>query len=432
MKTSLIVFAFLCSVLAQTCVPGLDPVANARLASGYTAYNWACNLKGPRTILPVSTGEILVLESSSGQITCLFDDDQNGYSDDQERVVLVTQNGLNHALAINGNYLYASTSSTVYRWAIPAAGIRTPVGLPQVVVTNMPTGGHSSRTIVFDGTNGMYVSCGSDQNVDPNPNRALIRSFDVTTVPNGGFSWNTATIFAIGLRNEVGLRFDSKGSLWGVENGVDNLQRKGVDIHINNPGEEINNFGNPSTVADGKFYGYPYCFSTFNLDGYTAGTQLAHPDFPQYNDSWCQNNNNVVKPAYVLPAHVAPLDLIFYPDDATEFVGVNSGDVFVTAHGSWNRSPPQGYTLYKVSNSDGTLSEHTQFFSYDSDAANDDPSWLHRPVGLAWSPCTKGRCLLMSSDKTGQIFSIYYSAGVVSSSISICLILALTFLVSLF
>ena len=44
-------------------------------------------------------------------------------------------------------------------------------------------------------------------------------------------------VFADGLRNEVGLAFDSHGVLWGVENGADNLVRDdiGGDIHNDNP-----------------------------------------------------------------------------------------------------------------------------------------------------------------------------------------------------
>jgi hypothetical protein len=43
------------------------------------------------------------------------------------------------------------------------------------------------------------------------------------------------------LRNEVGLRADEKGNLWGVENGMDDLNRPdfGGDIHLGNPGEEL-------------------------------------------------------------------------------------------------------------------------------------------------------------------------------------------------
>lgn len=54
------------------------------------------------------------------------------------------------------------------------------------------------------------------------------------------------------MRNEVGLRFDKHGVLWGVENGMDNLNRQPWgDIHNENPSEELNRFGNAESVQAG-------------------------------------------------------------------------------------------------------------------------------------------------------------------------------------
>ena len=64
-------------------------------------------------------------------------------------------------------------------------------------------------------------------------------------------------VFASGLRNEVGLSIDSKGRMWGVENGRDNLM-VGGDIHFDNPAEEVNLF---DTTRPGRNYGYPFCWS---------------------------------------------------------------------------------------------------------------------------------------------------------------------------
>ena len=79
---------------------------------------------------------------------------------------------------------------------------------------------------------------------------------------------------------------DPKGRVWGVENGVDNLARflfgfyllfflshshlllfstdLGGDIHSNNPGEELN------LLEEGVFYGYPYCWSEYDLASYNS------------------------------------------------------------------------------------------------------------------------------------------------------------------
>lgn len=55
--------------------------------------------------------------------------------------------------------------------------------------------------------------------------RSRIRRFDISTYVNQPFTYNDGEIFADGLRNEVGLAFDSYSDLWGVENGADNLYR---------------------------------------------------------------------------------------------------------------------------------------------------------------------------------------------------------------
>ena len=83
-----------------------------------------------------------------------------------------------------------------------------------------------ARTLAFDAEGKwLYVSIGSNGNVDGDSFRSRIRRFDISTYVNQPFAYNDGEIFADGLRNEVGLAFDSYGDLWGVENGADNLYR---------------------------------------------------------------------------------------------------------------------------------------------------------------------------------------------------------------
>jgi len=101
-------------------------------------------------------------------------------------------------------------------------------------------------------------------------------------------------VFADGLRNEVGLAFDKTGILWGVENSGDRLVRDdlGGDIHNGNPAEEMNRFDG----AVGSHYGYPYCFGSYDLEGYEPLTQFVWPDFMDngiHSDEWCRNVTNV-------------------------------------------------------------------------------------------------------------------------------------------
>jgi hypothetical protein len=65
-------------------------------------------------------------------------------------------------------------------------------------------------------------------------------------------------------------------------------------MHNNNPAEELNYFGNPSAAQKGRFYGYPYCWSEYQLtEGLGAGAQWAQPDF--MNKMTTTITNEVIK-----------------------------------------------------------------------------------------------------------------------------------------
>lgn len=380
--------------------PSQAAIDNAWVPDGFVAWEWASNLQEPRGIIIDPEGMVLVAEE--GNVVALWDIDANGVSDEQERVTIATAPGLNHGIALSGGYLYASSASTVYRWLYDAP--REDLGTAAEVITEIPTGGHSTRTLLFDNEY-LYVSVGSEANVDPDSSRAQIRRFPIAdlTQPRAFYD---GELFADGLRNEVGLAIDSFGQVWGVENGMDNLTdaNLGGDIHLNNPGEELNLFLEP-----GDFYGYPYCWSEASLGeglGMGPGTQwwLESSD-ENYSDAWCQDPSNVVPPALVLPAHVAPLDIEFY--SGTNFPSEYSGDALITFHGSWNTEPPSGYKVVRVK-MDGNgypTGEWEPLYQY-SGGADTGPDWSERPVGLA--VMLDGTVLVTSDDDADRIIAIRY------------------------
>lgn len=150
-------------------------------------------------------------------------------SDDNERAVLAINKGLNHAVRINGDYLYASNATHVLRWPY-TAGDRQNLGDGTIVIYNIPCCHHVTRSLVFDEEGYLYVQVGSGSNVDSDTLHARINRFNVTSVPRGGIDWNSGYVYATGMRNEVGIRFDAAGNLWGVENGVDNEYREGLEF----------------------------------------------------------------------------------------------------------------------------------------------------------------------------------------------------------
>jgi glucose/arabinose dehydrogenase len=68
----------------------------------------------------------------------------------------------------------------------------------------------------------ILISIGSASNVDPDSLRARILKFNLTTT-SLPLDYSSGILFADGLRNEVGIRLDRNGNMWGVENGCDNL-----------------------------------------------------------------------------------------------------------------------------------------------------------------------------------------------------------------
>jgi len=306
------------------------------------------------------------------------------------------------------NFLYASSSTTLYRWRY-TPGMRSNLGSSQAVVTGIPSGGHSTRTVTFDNNGRVYITVGSASNVDSDSRRSRIVRFTIgSSLP---IAWSTGEVFADGLRNEVGMSFDVDGTLWGVENGVDNLARSdlGGDIHNDNPSEEVNKF-----VDAGKFYGYPYCWSEYRIPNFGSGpgTQWLQPQFdgtPPYSDTWCKSQTNVVPPVWNMAAHQAPLDMRFY--HGKSFPAEYSGGIFVSLHGSWNRNPAQGYRVNFLTVQNGIPTKEDVFLRHNG-AAHNWPNSV-RPVGIANSKCNDGSgdsndCLYVTSDASGQVIKIGY------------------------
>lgn len=128
---------------------------------------------------------------------------------------------------------------------------------------------HISRTLTMSKKqpSQLIVSRGSNENVDAGTKditsgRSQIRVFDLNALPSGR-AYNYATegrVLGWGLRNDVGVaEHPTTGGIWAVENSVDQLTRNGVDIHTDNPGEELNYLGALSDPVPSKppNYGYP-------------------------------------------------------------------------------------------------------------------------------------------------------------------------------
>jgi len=399
------------------------------IIDGFCAIELPIKVAKARSIVfDKGSGQIFVLERGTQSIVHLFDSDGDGYPDTKQ--VVASAGSLNHGLAIYDGYIYASSDSTVFRWPYNNSKDSFPLEAEvEIIVTNINEDGmggaplgHTTRTIVFDESDGsMYISVGSNKNIDPDSYRSRIRRFgDIRTATDFPLDFQTMDVFADGLRNEVGMAFDQHGILWGVENSADNLNRAdlGGDIHEDNPSEELNRFDPKEfdVSSSPKHYGYPYCWTEYELPtfGKGRGTQWVWPSFHEnfggsLTDEDCMQYE---APVMALQGHSAPLGITFYayqpPEELPEscsgsFPSSMNGYAFIAYHGSWNRDVPTGYkVVYVEMDAEGTPSseEPVDLLAHAPPNAKWEDGF--RPVDVAFDEC--GR-LLVTSDGTRGVGS---------------------------
>ena len=291
--------------------PSVDKIS---VPTGFEIQEYASGLGSPRFMALSPDDVLFVTVIGDGTVVALPDVNNDGKSDRATEFI----EGLKrpHGIAFYGGYIYVGEENQIVRFKYN--GLDKGPGKKEVVVADLPTKGHFTRTITFGPEGKMYVSIGSSCNVciEKDRRRATVMRF------NGDGSGGE--IYATGLRNSVGLTWHPlTQDLWATDNGRDWLGD-------NLPPDEIN------VIQKGKDYGWPYCY----------GDRIADPDF---ND--LKKCESTVAPVVELQAHSAPLGLTFY--DGKMFPLEYKGDLFVAFHGSWNRSIPTGYKVARVKMKDG-------------------------------------------------------------------------------
>ncbi|HEX3738102.1 MAG TPA: PQQ-dependent sugar dehydrogenase [Terriglobales bacterium] len=343
---------------------------------GFKVNLFASGLTNPRIMRIAPNGDIFLAETSAGDIKVF----RGMTSDGKPEQVKVFATGLNtpfgiafYPLGKNPEWVYVSNMDSVVRFPYHN-GDMTSSGPPQHLL-DLPSGGHHrSRDIVFspDGKK-MFVSVGSDQNVDDAPtekNRADILELN----PDG----SGLRVYASGIRNPVGIAISpTTGELWCSVNERDGLGNNLVPDYITH-------------VQDGGFYGWPWWYMGRNQDPRMAGK---HPEL----------KDKVITPDVILQPHNASLEMTFY--DGKQFPAEYAGDIFAAEHGSWNRSPRAGYEVIRVPlhQTGHATGEYEDFLT---GFVVDDQSVWGRPVGVAVAP---DGSLLVSDDASGSIWRVSYS-----------------------
>jgi glucose/arabinose dehydrogenase len=355
--------------------------ANASLKAppGFIVELFASGLDNPRLIRVAPGGDIFVAESEPGRIRVLRAVD--GAAKPEIRTFAEE---LYQPFGIafwppgpNPRYVYVANTDNVVRFPYRSGDLQ-PAGPAEPIVTGLPRGGHWTRDVVFsaDGSR-MFVSIGSRSNAadrlinapwQSDEGRALILSF----TPEG----KDKRFFATGLRNCVGMAAQpGTGDLWCSVSERDGLGDDLVPDYL-------------TRVREGAFYGWPWFYIGANEDPRHRGEQPAL-------------RNRVTVPDVLVQPHSAAMEMTFY--DGAQFPAEYRGDIFVSFHGSWNRTRRTGYKVVRILLKNGQpTGEYEDFLT---GFVVDDRRVWGRPVGVA---IARDGSLLVSEDGNDTIWRVSY------------------------
>jgi glucose/arabinose dehydrogenase len=376
---------------ARGWAPGQTPAA----APGLRVNAFASGLKHPRWMLVLPNGDVTVAEAltvpgpprsvfshavvatmkraaamgvSPNRITLLRDADADGVAETREAFL----EHLNQpfGMALLGDTFYVGNTDGVL--AFPYRAGATRIDATGRRLATFKPGGHWTRSLLPspDGSK-LYVGVGSLSNIgemgfEAEQGRACIYELDLAA--------GTQRIFASGLRNAVGLAWEPRtGALWTVVNERDGLGDETPPDYL-------------TSVRDGGFYGWPYCYWGRTVDDRVPQDAAAVA--------------RALTPDYALGGHTASLGLCWLP--AGTLPGFPDG-MAIGQHGSWNRSTLSGYKVVFVPFSGGKPSGPPRDI-LSGFLAPDEREAYGRPVGVAIGP--DGKSLLVADDVGDAIWRV--------------------------
>jgi glucose/arabinose dehydrogenase len=358
---------------AKGWTPGQMPIA----APGLKVNAFATGLKHPRWIHVLPNGDVTVAEAlflpggirnvfdyamvstmkraaavgvSPNRITLLRDADGDGVAEIQETFL----EGLNQpfGMALLGDTFHVGNADGVV--AFPYTAGATRITAPGRKLVELKGGGHWTRSLLPspDGRK-LFIGVGSLSNIaeggmELEEGRAAIHELDLVS--------GRSRIFAGGLRNPVGLAWEpSTGVLWTVVNERDGLGDETPPDYL-------------TSVRDGGFYGWPYCYWGQTVDDRVPQDAAAVA--------------KAITPDYALGGHTASLGLCWLP--AGTLPGFPDG-MAIGQHGSWNRSTLSGYKVVFVPFANGRPSGPPRDI-LSGFLAPDERASYGRPVGVTIGP----------------------------------------------
>jgi len=367
------------------------------LPSGFCATLYA-SVPGVRHVAVAPNGDVFASGSRRGGVVGLRDRKGTGHAD----TTVTFGTGTGTGIAIGPDAIYFAPDDRVIRFAW-TPGSLTPNDQGTIVVSGLPAGGHTAKTLALSRDGGIFVDHGSATNScqvadrvgkSPGkqpcpelPTRAGTWRYDsrkANQTPADGEHWTT------GVRNGMAIAINpTTGALWGATHGRDQLSDWGMSATDNaeKPAEEFGLF------AKGADYGWPYC--------YYDPIEKKKVQAPEYGGDGIKPGDCAQKtqPAIAFPGHWAPMSLAFVPGNG--FGPGFAGGAFLAFHGSWNRAPlPQaGYRVVFIPFRNGQPTGQYSTFATGAGGATS-----LRASGVAMAP--DGRALFIASDAAGKIWRV--------------------------
>ncbi len=346
------------SVLAQT-EPDLSAI---NLPTGFSIEIWSDNVPNARSMTLGDNGTVFVSTRRDGRVYALL---PRGRASPTV-LTLAEKLKMPNGIAFHDGDLYVAENHRIIRYNDIEANLGE-IPKPEVVIDSLPTESYHGWRYIDFGPDGMlYISIGAPCNVCDREGFANISRMNV--------DGSEQEVVARGVRNSVGFSWHpDNGEIWFTDNGRDML---GDNV----PPGELNH-----APKIGMHFGFPFCH----------GGDIPDPDFGEQRDC-----DEFVAPAQKLPAHVAPLGMLFYTGNM--FPDEYDGQILIAEHGSWNRSKKVGYRISLVRMANGKADGYEVFA--DGWLENEESSG--RPVDLL---VLDDGSMLVSDDQNGIIYRISYS-----------------------